>query len=326
MKQFWREVGMAVVMGMMMPGLILNIVTYSARHHVSDSYTPQQTQPAQYDPVQVDVLTDGGVVEQMELEAYLVGVVLAEMPASFESEALKAQSVVARTYTLRAHEGKGKHEKAAVCTDPACCQAYCSVEGYLLSGGTEENVNRIRSAVEATVGQVLTYGGELIEATYFSCSGGTTEDAVAVWGAEIPYLQSVPSPGEEGAAYYTDRLTFTISELTEKLNLDAAKELQFENITYTAGGGVDELTIQDKTIRGTELRKLLGLRSTAFTVSVAGDTVTFHTRGFGHRVGMSQYGADAMALSGSSYQEILAHYYQGTVLEYRSIDKLESVG
>ena len=307
MKQFWREVGMAVVMGMMMPGLILNIVTYSARHHVSDSYTPQQTQPAQYDPVQVDVLTDGGVVEQMELEVYLVGVVLAEMPASFESEALKAQSVVARTYTLRAHEGKGKHEKAAVCTDPACCQAYCSVEGYLLSGGTEENVNRIRSAVEATVGQVLTYGGE-------------------VWGAEIPYLQSVPSPGEEGAAYYTDRLTFTISELTEKLNLDAAKELRFENITYTAGGGVDELTVQDKTIRGTELRKLLGLRSTAFTVSVAGDTVTFHTRGFGHRVGMSQYGADAMALSGSSYQEILAHYYQGTVLEYRSIDKLESLG
>lgn len=325
MKQFWREVGMAVVMGMMMPGFILNIVTYSARHRVSDSYTPQQTLSTQSNQMYIDILTEDGM-EQMELEEYLIGVVLAEMPASFETEALKAQAVVARTYTLRAHEGKSKHEAAAVCTDPACCQAYRSADAYLRGGGTEENVDRIRSAVVATAGQVLTYDGELIEATYFSCSGGTTEDAVAVWGAEIPYLQSVTSPGEEEAAYYTDSVTFTVSELEEKLNLEPAEALRFENITYTAGGGVDELTVRNKRFRGTELRKLLSLRSTAFTISKEGDKVTFHTRGFGHRVGMSQYGADAMALNGSSYQEILVHYYQGAVLEHRSIDKLPSVG
>ena len=326
MKQFWREVGLAVVMGMMMPGIILNIVTYSARHRVTDSDTPQQTHPAQTSQLCIDILTAGDTVQQMELEKYLIGVVLAEMPASFELEALKSQAVVARTYTLRAHEGKSKHETAAVCTDPACCQAYRSEYDYLRNGGTEENVSRIRSAVEATAGQVLTYGGELIEATYFSCSGGTTEDAVAVWGADIPYLQSVSSPGEEDAAYYTDSISFTVSELEERLGITSAGDLRFENITYTAGGGVDELTVQGKRFRGTELRKLLGLRSTAFTVSKEGDIVTFHTRGFGHRVGMSQYGADAMALNGSSYQEILRHYYQGAVLEYRSIDKPLSVG
>lgn len=326
MKQFWREVGLAVVMGMMMPGIILNIVTYSARHRVTDSDTPQQTQPAQTSQLCIDILTADDTVQQMELENYLIGVVLAEMPASFEVEALKSQAVVARTYTLRAHEGKSKHETAAVCTDPACCQAYRSEYDYLRNGGTEENVSRIRSAVEATAGQVLTYGGELIEATYFSCSGGTTEDAVAVWGADIPYLQSVSSPGEEDAAYYTDSISFTVSELEERLGITSAEDLKFENITYTAGGGVDELTVQGKRFRGTELRKLLGLRSTAFTVSKEGDIVTFHTRGFGHRVGMSQYGADAMALSGSTYQEILRHYYQGAVLEYRSIDKPLSVG
>ena len=305
----------------MMPGIILNIVTYSARHRVTDSYVPQETQSTQSDLMQVDILNDDGVVERMVLETYLIGVVLAEMPANFELEALKAQAVVARTYTLRAHEGKSKHEMAAVCTDPACCQAYCSEQDYLLKGGTEENLDRVRCAVEATTGQILTYGGELIEATYFSCSGGTTEDAVAVWGAEIPYLQSVSSPGEEDATYYTDSVAFTITELMEKLELQSAEMLRFENITYTAGGGVDELTVQGKKFRGTDLRKLLGLRSTAFTISTEGDNVTFHTRGFGHRVGMSQYGADAMAVNGSSYEEILQHYYQGTVLEYRSIDK-----
>lgn len=326
MKQFWKEVGLAVILGMLMPGIILNIVTYSARQHVTGPEVPVETEPVRHAGTVIPVLMDDGQVQQMDLEEYLVGVVLAEMPASFETEALKAQAVVARTYTLRAHEGKSKHEAAAVCTDSACCQAYRSAVDYRADGGTAENVDKVSAAVEGTCGQVLTYEGNLIDATYFSCSGGTTEDAVAVWGAEIPYLQSVSSPGEENAAYYTDSVAFTVSELEQKLGLTAEETIRFEDLTYTAGGGVDEVTVCGRTFRGTELRKLLGLRSTAFTVSVEGEKVTFHTRGFGHRVGMSQYGADAMALNGSSYQEILQHYYQGTVLENRSIDKGASVG
>lgn len=329
MKQFWKEVGLAVILGMLMPGIILNIVTSSARNHVSGSHLTTETEPQrqQFNSVNICVLMNEDSVQEMDLEEYLVGVVLAEMPASFETEALKAQAVVARTYTLRAHEGKTKHGQATICTDSACCQAYRSEQAYLSDGGTAENTEKIRAAVAATSGYVLTYEGALIEATYFSCSGGTTEDAVAVWGTEIPYLQSVPSPGEERAAYYTDSISFTFAQLKEKLDLpEECDSFRYENVSYTAGGGVEKITVCGQDFQGTELRKLLGLRSTAFTVTVSADTVTFHTRGFGHRVGMSQYGADAMAVSGSSYEEILQHYYPGTVLEYRSIDKMASVG
>ena len=326
MKQFWREVGLAVILGMLMPGIILNIVTYSARHHVSDPQKPEQTSPPVTAELTIKVLNNDSMVEEMELEEYLIGVVLAEMPASFEFEALKAQAVVARTYTLRAHEGKSKHQNAAVCTDFTCCQAYRSADAYLEDGLPTENLQKVQSAVNETMGQVLTYEGELIEATYFSCSGGTTEDAVAVWGADIPYLQSVPSPGEEAAAHYTDSASYSISEIHDKLGLPDGDQIRFEKISYTSGGGVDQITVDGVAFRGTQIRSLLGLRSTAFTITTEGENVTFHTRGFGHRVGMSQYGADAMAVGGSSYEEILRHYYQGTVLENRFIDKPDSVG
>ena len=328
MKQFWREVGLAVVLGMLMPGIILNIVTYSARRHRTETEPPkqiqQQIQKTEQSAIRILV---GGEVREMELEAYLTGVVLAEMPASFEPEALKAQAVVARTYTLRAWEQGSKHEDAAVCTDSACCQAYCAPEDYLSGGGTEESVEKISAAVAATSGLVVTYDGELIEATYFSCSGGATEDAVAVWGTDVPYLRSVSSPGEENATYYTDSVTLSVSRVRELLGLSGEDgDIRFENMTYTAGGGVAEATVEGAVFAGTQLRKQLGLRSTAFTVSYGEGTVIFHTRGFGHRVGMSQYGADAMAVSGSDFREILQHYYPGTVLENRSIDKPSSVG
>lgn len=328
MKQFWRELGAAVILGMIMPGFILHIVTFSAHRHIRDPVNTVPLPEALDSAVYIPVLHDDGTVKELELESYITGVVLAEMPASFEPEALKAQSVVARTYTLRALSGKGKHESAAVCTESACCQAYREPKDYLLAGGSEENVEKVRRAVLRTAGQVLTYNGDLIEATYFSCSGGSTEDAVAVWGAEIPYLQAVASPGEERATYYTDSITFTAEELQEKLEIQQsnAPSEWFGDVSYTAGGGVESIVIGDKEFRGTELRKRLNLRSTAFTVTTEGNCVTFHTRGYGHRVGMSQYGADAMAASGSDYREILDHYYQGTVLETVQIDKVSALG
>ena len=316
MKQFWKEAGIALILGMILPGIILRI---ASGYH---SGTPQETVPAtqeiiqQTSPMMICVLSDG-TAAQMELEEYLTGVVLAEMPASFETEALKAQSVVARTYTLRANDGKSKHENAAVCMDSACCQAYVDPADYLRDGGTVESVEKVRRAVQETAGLVLTYEGDLIEATYFSCSGGSTEDAVAVWGADVPYLQATPSPGEEAAAHYSDSVTFTAAELAHALELDLSGTPSewFGSVQYTAGGGVDTMIIGEKQFRGTELRKLLGLRSTAFTVTAGESSATFHTRGYGHRVGMSQYGADAMAVTGSSYEDILSHYYRGTVLQ-----------
>ena len=164
---------------------------------------------------------------------------------------------------------------------------------------------------------MLTYQGKLIEATYFSCSGGRTEDALAVWGEDVPYLQSVESPGEEGAAHYVDTVSFTASEFCEKIGkeLPGIPAEWIGTIRYTAGGGVETIYIGDEPYSGTQLRSMLNLRSTAFLITAAGDTVTITTKGYGHRVGMSQYGADAMAVQGCSYEEILAHYYPGTKLQ-----------
>ena len=316
MKEFWKEIRTALAMGFLLPGLLLWFGTALLDIQQAKSQPePVQTQPQAASPGREILVRTGETVENRQLEEYLVGVVLGEMPASFEVEALKAQAVVARTYTMRANQTLGKHGDGSICTDYSCCQAYISPQDYLAKGGTEADLAKIRSAVESTAGQILTYEGVPIEATYFSCSGGSTEDAVAVWGSEYPYLQAVESPGEEHAAHYTDTVNFTGPQFCEALgeSLTGAPESWFGAVTYTDGGGVDTMVIGDKTYKGTQLRQLLSLRSTAFTVS-AGETITITTRGFGHRVGMSQYGADAMAVTGSSYPEILAHYYQGTTL------------
>ena len=200
--------------------------------------------------------------------------------------------------------------------DPGCCQGFRSGEDYLREGGRQASVDKVRAAVEDTDGMVLEYGGSLIDATYFSCSGGVTEDAVAVWGQDVPYLQSVQSPGEESAPRYRDSISFSAAEFAEKLGLAADGDPSgwFGPVTRTEGGGVEAMTVRGKTFTGTQLRSKLGLRSTAFEVAVSGRTITITTRGFGHRVGMSQYGAQAMAKEGSSCAEILAHYYTGAEL------------
>jgi stage II sporulation protein D len=260
---------------------------------------------------------EDGTVVTMDMDAYLVGVILAEMPSTFEEEAKKAQAVVARTYTLKAAQTGGKHRDGSVCEKSACCQAHIFPDEYLERGGSRRAIDEAEAAVAATTDLVLTYGGSLIEATYFSCSGGSTEDAVAVWGTDFPYLRAVDSPGEEHAVHYTDTVYFTKSQLQEKLGLAlaGAPGTWFRNFRYTAGGGVDTVNVGGVVCAGTFLRSKLGLRSTAFTVEADEQGITITTRGFGHRVGMSQYGADAMAMDGKSFEEILAYYYSGTTLE-----------
>ena len=177
MKQFWKDMGYSVVMGLLVPALLLGVVVSPPDPPPKQTdETQAATQPAEMpQQMQIAVLNAAGEVQQLELNSYLTGVVLAEMPVSFEDEALKAQAVVARTYTLRAAGGSAKHENASVCTDSTCCQGYLSVDAYLARGGKEKDVQRVLELVEATKNQVLTYDGNLIEATYFSCSGGRTE-------------------------------------------------------------------------------------------------------------------------------------------------------
>ena len=328
MKQFWKEAGLAVILGMIMPAIILHIVAISSHNYAVKPKDPDILTEYLESEMEIPVLNREGRVVMLDLDAYLAGVLLAEMPATFQVDALMAQAVVARTYALRCHEGKSKHDSAAVCMDSACCQGYYSREEYLSQGGKNADVKKIDSAVRMTKDLVLTYQGELIDATYFSCSGGSTEDALAVWGTDIPYLQATDSPGEEGASHYTDSVTYTVEEFIKRLNISPTGEAAswFGQAVYTAGGGVNEIQICGTPFRGTELRKLLDLCSTAFTVTVDDDAIIFHTRGYGHRVGMSQYGADAMAESGSNFEEILYHYYQGTQLQQYIIDKEGTVG
>lgn len=320
MKQEWKDALTAILMGLLLPYLLLNGAAYIAGingESIPTETTENTISASQPASLRIQCIMPDDSIQTMDLEEYLVGVVLGEMPASFEPEALKAQAVVARTYTLRRREAGTKHTGADVCTDPACCQAYRDEEQYYRDGGTRESVDKVRNAVMDTYGLVLTYEGALIEATYFSSSGGRTEDALAVWGSDLPYLQATDSPEDGYAEKYMHSVNFTEEEFQAALGreLPGSCAAWFGDTSYTNGGGVDTMVIGDREYAGTELRQLLGLRSTAFTVSVSENNITITTRGYGHRVGMSQYGAEAMAVSGCTFDEILAHYYQGTVLE-----------
>jgi len=319
MRLLWKDILAALLIGMVLPALMLNAGLLFLRRDTPISSIritiPEETKPSGSE-LPVKLRLPEGRTEEWNMEDYLTWVVLAEMPVEFEPEALKAQAVAARTYARKAWVTGGKHGDGSVCTQPGCCQGYITEEQYLSRGGTEQGIRKAAEAVRATAGICLQYEGELIEATYFSCSGGKTEDAAAVWGAEYPYLQSVDSPGEEEAAWFSDTVVLSGETFARTLGLapDGTPETWFGETTFTEGGGVAAMEIGGTLFTGTQLRSLLGLRSTAFTVEHSPDSVTITTRGYGHRVGMSQYGAEAMAVNGSSYAEILAHYYPGAEL------------
>lgn len=312
-----RDILTALFLGLVVPGLLLNfgtMVLEETGEPPAETTAIQETEP---ETVSLPVLVRRGETVTLEdMDDYLVGVVLAEMPTTFEPEALKAQAVAARTYARKAWETGGKHGDGSVCQDPTCCQACIAPEDYLTRGGTQEGLEKVCAAVAQTSGYVLTYEGALIEATYFSCSGGSTEAALAVWGTDYPYLRSVESPGEDKALHDRDTVTFSLADFRQRLglSLEGAPTAWFREVSYTEGGGVEAMTIGEESFTGPQLRTLLDLRSTAFSIEVQEDTIVITTRGYGHRVGMSQYGADAMAVQGKDFREILAHYYQGAEL------------
>ena len=324
MKSMFMQVMQSVAMGAVIPGLLFSAAGKGAITILEKEPAPQiQTEIPEdktvhtsesVDPVRVTVpvLKSDGKRKELDLEEYICRVVLGEMPASFEVEALKAQAVAARTYTLRCLGGS-KHEGGAICTSSKCCQAYCEPEAYIRNGGTYANVRKVFDAVLQTAGEVVYYGNQLIMATYFSSAGHTTEDAKAVWGNSYPYLIPVKSP-EGDDRYNGESVSFSATEFQEKLGvtLKGNPESWFGTVTYTVGGGVDQIRIGGTIYKGTVLREKLGLRSTDFSISTTDTAVSFITNGYGHRVGLSQYGADAMAATGSDYESILLHYYSGS--------------
>lgn len=251
-------------------------------------------------------------IVELPLEEYLKGVLYAEMPGSFNIESLKAQAVAARTYTLK-KLATSNH----ICDNPAHCQAW---NDPLKS----EYYEKICQAVDETKNQKLTYLGEPIEAFFHSSSGGKTENSEDVWTSSKPYLISVDSPGEEkimSSFYSTKKVMF--SEIVEKINKHKNNKVITTNnlknkikiLSRTDGNRVKELKIQNTILSGIEIRNIFELRSSNFTIELTDKSVIFKVAGYGHGVGMSQWGAEVMARNGSTYKEILYHYYPGTLLE-----------
>lgn len=303
----------SLVMAWLIPAVMISALAGWYGKNDDDTALPENSS-GNYE---IKVLSMNGETKMMELESYVTCVILGEVSPEFHEEALKAQAVAARTYTLYCIEVLRKHAGGAVCTDYHCCQSFCEPEKYLDEGGTVQSLNKVKTAVQWTAGEILRYGPDLICATYFASSGGKTEDAEEVWGREYPYLRSTDSPGEEECGYFSKQVRFSPVELQTALGvqLTGKPSSWFGMIKYTVGGGVDLMRIGGRLYTGVELRKLLNLRSTVMAFTATDDTIIIDTKGYGHRVGMSQHGADAMASNGSNYRDILAHYYADTVLD-----------
>lgn len=270
----------------------------------------------------------GGSVQEMDMGTYLLGVLRAEMPASFEEEALKAQAIAARTYTLYRMEngGSANHPDADACDDINCCKAYKSAEQAAESWGGmavyyEEKLAR---AVSETDGEVILYDGSPILAVFFSSAGGSTQGAGDVWLSDLPYLKSVTSPeNEEIVPNYYSVAEFSAAEFKKLIlasfpaaDLSGPPTGWLREITRNEAGYVTSLSVGGVSMRGSALRTLLSLRSSAFTVEADEEGLTFHVTGYGHGVGMSQYGANALAQEGYAAEEIVQHYFSDTVVGY----------
>lgn len=279
--------------------------------------------PGEIDSARTLRVLDGDTVTEMSFSDYLQGVLRAEMPASFAQDALCAQAVAARTYTYYKMQNGGNHgDTADICTDHSCCQAFLGKDRAAENWGknAERYEAKIENAVSATDGQVMLYGGAPILAVFHSSSAGETWNSGEVWAQDLPYLQSVSSPEGEGVPNYYSTVELTEAEFREKF-LAARPEADLSGPAsgwirdpVMDGVHVESVTIGGVSVSGPSVRSIFGLRSASFTAEAGDGKITFYVTGYGHGVGMSQYGANAMAESGSTWREILAHYYTGVTI------------
>ena len=270
------------------------------------NYKPKQNTIKLYD-VKADKLV---IISE---DDYLTGVVASEMPVSFETEALKAQAVSARSYYLtRADKKQSAHKfNADVCTDFAHCQAYLDIDALKKNWGNEfnKNIKKVKNAVKATKGEVLTYNGEIIDAVFHSTSSGRTQNSEDVWSTKKDYLRSVESHIDEKSPKFLSSKSFSADELKTLLKID--DDITIDGAEYNEGLSVKRIVISGIDFKGTQIRSALGLKSACFDVDCKDGIYTFNTKGYGHGVGMSQWGANLMAKDGTTYNKILKKYYTG---------------
>lgn len=309
---------------MMITAVLMLILPLSAKNivgglPVSASPVVNEGEPDSNEEVRVKIASTGEI-EVFSAEDYIFGVVAAEMPALYEEEALKAQTVAAYTYYLLQKESNSDKDYD-ITDDYTVDQAFITPEAarQKWGSGADEYEAKIRSAVSDVLYERVTFGGELASTVYHAISFGVTEKASDVWGGEYPYLVSVDSSWDKLHDNYLSTVTLTAQELKTKLS--AVAELKSEsdncisNIVRTDAGGVKTLDISGKTVSGSEVRSALELRSACFSVEFKDGKYTFTVKGYGHAIGMSQYGAHYMAMQGKTYKEILLHYYPGCKVE-----------
>lgn len=313
-------------------GLALTVLLFGGAYLAAGEPTAEpepsapETAAVHHDRDVTLTIQDGGTTEQMTLERYLTGVVRGEMPAAFEMEALRAQAAAERSYVYYqlAAGRKDAHPDADFCTDHTCCSAYLSETAAREKwGGDFAPWNtRVEQAVSDTDGQVVLYNGRPILAVFHSSSAGRTAAAGDVWSGDLPYLVSVDSPeGEETVPNYYSTVTFTAAEARDlllaarpEIKLTGAPETWFGAVTENDSGRVETVSVAGTDIEGTEMRRIFSLRSACFTLTADAESVTFRVTGYGHGVGMSQYGAEQLAKAGKTWQEILAWYYTGVTI------------
>ena len=265
-----------------------------------------------------------GKIEKMDIEKYLYGVLSGEMPSDFNIEALKAQAVAARTYVMYKQENvASNHNGAAICTDYTHCQEYKSYEELKKAKGKDwikDSYPIIKQAVDDTKGHIIIYNQKPILPLYFSTSSGKTENSEEVFSTEYPYLRSVESPYDKYAPKYASTLKISNKDFVNKLKStysdininENSVSKQIKILSRSDGGSVEKIKLGNKEITGRDIRNIFNLNSANFEISFDTNSLDFVVKGYGHGVGMSQWGAQGMAEDDYKYYEILAHYYKDT--------------
>ena len=331
MKKVLLYIGIIVILGFILPVIFtrkFNFIITNASSIIDDETKEQEDikvvnyNYSKYNTVKL-LHQKTNEIEEINLDEYLCNVVSAEMPADYDIEALKAQAIVARTYTLyKIIHNSGKHPGADICDSSSCCQAWISKEDRLAKWDEDkrnDNWNKIVLAVNDTAGKIITYNSEPINAFFHSNSGGVTEIPFNVWGGnDFPYLQVVETAGEDEYNQYSSEVKLSKKELLDKLKekysdilIDFNEEDCIKITEYTESGRVRTIKFGNKNLSGVETRTILGLKSANFSVSFDNEDIVFSVIGYGHGVGMSQTGADALAKQGYNYEEIIKHFYTG---------------
>ena len=292
-----------VVLIVIVPFIVVNL--FVKEEEIKFNYTNN---------LNVRVKRDTGIVT-VPLEDYVVGVLAGEMPIEFEMEALKAQAVAARSYVLKKMSYNKEKEYDVV--DTIMNQVYLDNEYLKKTWGKDyvKKINKLKTAVIETNYQYVDYNGNIADTMFFSTSVGETENSEEVFSNKVPYLKSVSSTWDEISPVYKLNYQFKLNEFLNKLDLPYNNFVKLEVIDSTSTGRVKKIKINEKTFDGSVVVTKLKLKSNHFTIKQDGDTINITTKGYGHGVGMSQYGAQGMALNGYSYEEILMHYYQGTSIK-----------